>query len=115
MIMHTFYLQHDNEQAFELHEGGVNLSTARYNGITRITIDLDRGPTLDSDEHEGLLAWGDQDHTVGPKVVIEGSKLAEVAELIPGRYGARVVAYSTDQPKGVVFLDHLDYRMTIHP
>ncbi|MBA2666090.1 MAG: hypothetical protein H0U69_03525 [Trueperaceae bacterium] len=114
MILHTFYLQHDNEQAFELLEGGANLNLARYNGITRITIDLDRGPTLDSAITPNLIKWGDQDHDVDDKVVIEGAVLAEVPDLLPGRYGARVVVYSLDQPKGIVFLDYLDYRITIH-
>ena len=109
-MTHTFYLGHDNDQALQLLEAGANLSSARYDAITRVTLTLrDAGSNttiLDSDVTAGLFDWS------GEELVIEGSKLDD-ASVTAGSYNARLVIYSDDQPTGLVWLDFSEYVVRV--
>jgi hypothetical protein len=112
-VQHTVWLGKDNEVALELHSSGANLSSDQYDAITNLVIRLrpvngGADVLLDNAAKPGVLAW-DADR----KVVIEGG-LFSVAPVVPaGLYRARVIAYSTDQPLGVVFADFEDYTVQV--
>ena len=115
MMRHTLWATKDNEVALELRSGGENLAIEQYDAITRVVIRLRPIPAgggdilMDSSVTPGLLLWGG---ATGRKVMIEGSKLSDVP--VPaGRYLGRVIAYSTDQPDGLVFVDFPDYSLHV--
>ena len=112
-MRHIMWTGKDNESAFELHEAGSNISLAQYDAITRLAIRLRPVPhgadvLLDSDATPGLLLWGGAKQ----RVVIEGAKLPDVPAPA-NEYRARVIAYSVDQPKGVVWVDFDGYSVSI--
>ena len=111
-MQHTVWLGKDNDVAMELHSSGVNLSADAYDAITNVVIRLRPargGPDvlLDNTVTPGILAW-----TTDRRVVIEGSELPNVP--VPaGAYRGRVIAYSTDQPLGLVFADFEEYAFHV--
>jgi hypothetical protein len=114
-VIHTLYMGHDNEQALNLRVGGENLSLAQYDNLLRVRVDLrpQAGGAvipLDSEDVPGLFRWGGED---GARVVIDGAKLEDVPDLLPGSYRGRVIAYSGNFPNGVVFADYPEYLVVI--
>ena len=111
-MQHTVWLGKDNDVAMELHSSGVNLSADAYDAITNVVIRLRpaRGGAdvlLDNTVTPGILAWN-----TDRRVVIEGSELPNVP--VPaGTYRGRVIAYSADQPLGLVFADFGEYIFSV--
>jgi hypothetical protein len=114
VLSHVLWTGKDNEASLQLTSAGANLTPEQYDAITRLVIRLrpiagGADVLLDSSVTPGLLAWGG---SVGALVMIEGGKLPDVP--VPaGDYRARVIAYSVDQPQGVVFVDFNEYGFSI--
>jgi hypothetical protein len=110
-VQHTAWLGKDNDVALELHSSGANLTTLQYDAITNVVIRLrpvggGADVLLDNAVTAGVLDW------TTDKVVIEGSRLPAVP--VPaGLYRGRVIAYSADQPLGLVFADFGDYALRV--
>lgn len=111
-MRHTVWLNKDNDPALELHSAGANLTSDQYDAITNVIIRLrpvggGADVLLDNAVTAGVLAW-----TADRRVVIEGSRLPAVP--VPaGLYRGRVIAYSVDQPLGLVFADFENYSVHV--
>lgn len=114
MTHHVLFLDRDNESRLELRANGQNLTAEQYEAITRVLIELrlggraDERLDLDSQVTAGLFTWSGDLRLV----VIEGSLLAGIP--VPaGKHKGRVIAFSPDQPEGIVFADFKDYTMEV--
>ena len=105
-IEHVFWAGRDNERALYLLSDGERLTSSQVDAITRLVLTL-RPPVgddvvLDSDSDSTWYSW---DST---------RLLLELGSQSAGKYRARLVAYSADQPDGIVYADFPNYTVRVY-
>jgi hypothetical protein len=108
-VKHTFVKGLDNERGLELLDNGVPLTATQYQAFTSFSLSFvvigGTPQTFTSTAHPEMVRYD----SVKNRLLIETGGLGLAAD----DYQARLVGYSSDQPKGIVLADYEQYEVTI--